>query len=108
MKLARYHTTNQSMLHTIESKLAKHHTIIFKIKLEEDVQPKRFFQYDGKELEYDETKLEYDTKNNSMLNKIRMCCYNFDLIVKRRSLNILSYSNFVSSYYKILFVCNIL
>ncbi len=63
------------MLHTIKSKLAKHHTLILKIKLEYDVQPKRFFQFDGSELEYDETKLEYDTKNYSMLNKIRICCY---------------------------------
>jgi hypothetical protein len=46
----------------------------------------------------DETKLEYDTKNYSMLNKIRICFDNFVLIVERRSLNILSYSNFVSSY----------
>jgi hypothetical protein len=85
MKLARYHTINWSMLHTIKSKLAKDHTLILK------------------------TKLEYDTKNYSMLNKIRIC-YNFVLIDKRRSLNILSYSNLVSSYsnsfpsyYKILF-----
>ncbi len=69
------------MLHTIKSKLAKHHTLILKIKLEYDVQPKRILQYDGSELEYDrseleydETKLEYDTKNYSMLNKIRICC----------------------------------
>ncbi len=47
------------MLHTIKSKLAKHHTLILKIKLEYDVQPKRIL-YDGSELEYDETKLEYD------------------------------------------------
>ncbi len=36
MKLARY-TINWSMLHTIKSKLAKHHTLILKIKLEYDV-----------------------------------------------------------------------
>ncbi len=41
------------MLHTIKSKLAKHHTLILKIKLEYDVQPKRILQYDEKELEYD-------------------------------------------------------
>ena len=55
------------MLHTIKSKLAKHHTIILKIKLEYDVQPKRFFQFDGSELEYDETKLEYT------IQKITVC-----------------------------------
>ncbi len=44
------------MLHAIKSKLAKHHTLILKIKLEYDVQPKRILWYDGKELEYDETK----------------------------------------------------
>jgi len=37
MKLARYHTINWSMLHTLKSKLAKHHTLILKIKLEYDV-----------------------------------------------------------------------
>ena len=59
------------MLHTIKSKLAKHHTLILKIKLEYDVQPKRILQYDGKELEYDETKLEYDRIFKERLLTIR-------------------------------------
>jgi hypothetical protein len=42
MKLARHHTINWSMLHTIISKLAKDHTLILKIKFKKNLAKKNF------------------------------------------------------------------